>query len=176
MTMTLDMTASRGWKNRRRAAEARRDELEDEGRAEIRRERQKIYDAQAAADAAAIEAQRVALQAERCACPACAGSGLVTVEVAAGLLDAWHRYKEQRYTPSRAIVAALADIAHGRPPAPGAVIVTASYGMTLPGPGMVRAEPVAAVETVETQKPSRPAKVVKPSDDQFTADGALIEL
>lgn len=174
----MDLYNSKGWKNRLRASAARAAEQNDDGKAEIRRVRAAIYQEQADADARALEAQRVALQAERCACPACGGSGLVTVEVAAGLLDAWFRYREQGYRPSQATIAALTDIANGRPPAPGAVVVTASYGMVLPVPDMVRpAEPSHPVtETVEPPKPSRPAKVAKQDEDQFTADGALIEV
>ena len=176
--MAYDMSSSSGWRNRRRAADARRDEREDEGRAEIRRIRAAMAEAEADANEAAFAAQKTALEAERCACPACAGTGRVTVEVAAGLLDAWYRYRFHDYKPSQATVAALAAIARGDAPPPGSPVISATYGFVVPSPEMVRhAEPSQPVaEIVETPKPAKPNKGSKPSDNQFLADGALIEL
>lgn len=172
----MDIYSSKGWLNRRRAAAARDADYSDPEREFVRAERAKMYQAEADANEAAREAHRAALEAARCGCPACAGSGLVTVEVAAGLMEAWHRYREQGYAPSQRTVAALADIARGVAPAPGAVIVTATYGMSLPTPNMASQTPV--VETVEPPKPAKPSKLSKTLEDDstYTADGALIEL
>ena len=173
-----DIYSSRGWKNRRKLAEINSYGNADAERQAIRAERARIYAEAEETNARAAEAYAALLAAEECACTACGGTGRLPVPKAMRVVKALHNFGFHDHVVTKAEIAALAAVAKGAPIPPGCVPVMFSYGSISPAPGHAsRLEPAAvAAETVEPPKPSRPAKVMKQTEDQFTADGALIEV
>ncbi|KQP26646.1 hypothetical protein [Methylobacterium sp. Leaf100] len=166
----MEQHNSKGWLNRRKLSEINRYENADEERLAIRRERQKLYDEQAANAEAAKAAQDAALVESTCRCVACGGTGRTTITKAAGIIEAMHNFGFQGYKPSRQTVIALDAIAKGNPNPPGAAVVTFSYGSISPAPGHV--SPSVEITPVAVETPKAPTKGKK---TVFLSDGALIE-
>jgi hypothetical protein len=174
----MDQYNSKGWLNRRKLANLNRFENADEERLAIRRDRQRLYDEQAAnaeASKAAYDAENAMAQ---CACTACGGSGRLEVPKAMRVVKALHNFGFGDHTVSKAEIAALAAIAKGDPIPPGCAPISFSYGSVSPAPDHL----VSAVETapseVVTPKPSK-GKRSELSEtrnvETVTHDGFLIE-
>lgn len=174
----MDQYNSKGWLNRRKLANLNRFENADEERLAIRRERQRMYDAQ---DAAA-EASKAAYDAEnamaQCACTACGGSGRLEVPKAMRVVKALHAFGFGDHTVSKAEIAALAALAKGEPQPPGTPVISFSYGSVSPAPSTVSVlrAPETAPVAVEGTRPAKGKKPpVEDSTQAFLIDGALVE-
>lgn len=172
----MDQHNSKGWLNRRKLANLNRFENADEERLAIRRERQKLYDAQAAVDEAARVAYEAANAAAECRCPGCGGAGRLPVPQAMRIVKGLHLVGFHDHSVTAKEIATLAAIANGQPIPPGCAPISFSYGAISPAPGHVP----PAVETVPAEvTPPKPTKGRKPPVEDtattFLLDGALVE-
>lgn len=168
----MDLHETRGWKNRRRLADMKRADWQDDDRAAVRAQRERMKQEADAANRAATEAADAALTAAECRCTACGGTGMVRLEKAAAIVEALHSYGFQGYRPSKAMVAALDSIARGIEVPTNLPVIAFTYGSYSPAPtGAVAPEPPASALVEPIAKPSKSSR-----RDSFTDDGALIEV